>query len=320
MNTKKKGWLILASCLVILGMCTFVFSMFMIDWDFKKLNTVEYQTSTYNISQDFTKIEIHDNTTDIKIVPTEEQMCKVVCYEQENLKHSVSVEQGILIIKQTNEREWYEYLGINFEEPLLTVYLPMSEYQGLMIDSDTSDVEIAKDFIFNSVDIKLSTGDVKMLSSVRENLKIVASTGDITMENLSANFIDLKVSTGDIELNNLNCYGDIKLEVSTGNASLNNVTCVNLVSTGTTGDLVMQNVLVSQSLNVTRNTGDVSFYNSDANTITIETSTGDVSGSLLTSKIFSVTTDTGEIRVPNSTTGGLCKITTDTGDVTVSIN
>ena len=39
----------------------------------------------------------------------------------------------------------------------------------------------------------------------------------------------------------------------------------------------------------------------------------------LTEKIFIAKTDTGEIKVPETTSGGKCKITTDTGDIKIEI-
>jgi hypothetical protein len=40
---------------------------------------------------------------------------------------------------------------------------------------------------------------------------------------------------------------------------------------------------------------------------------------LYSEKIFFTETDTGDIRVPKSTSGGVCEIKTDTGDITFTI-
>ena len=44
---------------------------------------------------------------------------------------------------------------------------------------------------------------------------------------------------------------------------------------------------------------------------------GDINGIILTNKIFMVTSSTGEILVPDTTTGGICKIKTSTGNVII---
>ena len=57
----------------------------------------------------------------------------------------------------------------------------------------------------------------------------------------------------------------------------------------------------------------------DAAELEISTDTGDVKGSLLTEKVFITRSDTGRIRVPETVTGGKCKITTDTGNIEIEI-
>ena len=57
----------------------------------------------------------------------------------------------------------------------------------------------------------------------------------------------------------------------------------------------------------------------DAGELLISTDTGDVHGTLLTEKIFLVRSSTGEIHVPETVSGGKCKITTSTGDIHIEI-
>lgn len=81
----------------------------------------------------------------------------------------------------------------------------------------------------------------------------------------------------------------------------------------------MVDVVASSNFNIERSTGDVTFTRCDASEITFLTDTGDVRGTLLSNKIFIYDTDTGDVELPESTTGGKCKITTDTGDIVISI-
>ena len=111
----------------------------------------------------------------------------------------------------------------------------------------------------------------------------------------------------------------MRVLVSTGKAQLRNVRCQSFLSTGDTGDLLLDQVIVSEKLSAERSTGDVKLDHCDAGEINIVTDTGDVSGSLLTEKIFIVRTDTGDIDVPRSASGGICEIKTDTGDIMINI-
>lgn len=297
---KTKVWLLIAASLVLIGSILFVGVMSTLCWDFTKLSTGEFETNTYEISQAFDAISMDTDTADIVFALSEDGICKVVCYEQENAKHSAAVENDTLTIRVADKREWYEYIGINFSTPKITVYLPKTEYTKLLIHGDTSDVEISNDFMFKSVDISLSTGD-------------------ICIENISAGALDLSVSTGNITVSHVTCDGDVKIDVSTGKTDMTDVRCKNLISSGDTGDISLKNVIATEKFSIERSTGDVKLESVDAGEIYIETDTGDVRGTLRTDKIFLTQTDTGGVDVPNTTTGGKCEIHTDTGDIKISI-
>ena len=44
-----------------------------------------------------------------------------------------------------------------------------------------------------------------------------------------------------------------------------------------------------------------------------------MTGSMLTEKVFQVKTETGRIDVPDTITGGRCKISTDTGNILITL-
>lgn len=125
-------------------------------------------------------------------------------------------------------------------------------------------------------------------------------------------------STGDISLENL-CAGSLDITVSTGDVDLKNIECNSVLSSGSTGDIHLKNVIAKEKFSIKRSTGDVKFNGCDAGEITIETDTGDVTGLLLSEKVFITKTSTGKIDVPNTVTGGKCKIKTDTGDIKITL-
>ena len=319
MSTRTKVWLIIAGTLVLLGGILFAGVMSTLGWDFTKLSTEKFETNTYEISEAFDAISMDTDTADIVFAASDDGICKVVCYEQEYAKHSAVVEDDTLIIRVADKREWYQYIGINFSTPQITVYLPKTEYNNLLIDGDTSDVEIPNDFMFKNVDISLSTGDVEFCASASEMIKIKTSTGDICVENISAGSLDLSVSTGKVTVTGVDC-GDVKINVSTGKTNMTDIRCKNLLSSGDTGDISLKNVIATEKFSIERSTGDVKLEKSDAAEIYIETDTGDVTGTLLTEKVFIAETDTGRVDVPKTTTGGKCEIETDTGNIIISIS
>ena len=315
----KKTGLVIATSLVTIGLIMFVAVMATCNWDFSELSTEKYETNTYELEERFSNISVDTDTSDILFVPTEGEICKVVCYENENVKHSVAVQNGTLIINVVDEREWYEYIGLNLNTPKVTVYLPETDYSSLLIKGSTGDIEIQKTLRFLNIDISTSTGAVRSFASDSASIKIKTSTGSILVENTSSGTLELHVSTGEVNICNVACERDVNISVSTGKASITNVKCKNLYSTGDTGDIFLKDVIATESFSIERSTGDVTFINCDAAEISVVTDTGDVTGSLLTEKIFITQTDTGKIDVPRSTDGGKCDIQTDTGDISIRI-
>ena len=313
----RKKFVVLAVALMIIGLLIFTAAACSAGWDFTNFGTANHETNTYDISEAFDCISIKTDTSDIDFLPSEDGKIKVVCYEKENMKHSVLVSDGTLKIGVVDTRKWYEHISW-YSSPKITVYLPEGEYSSLVIEEDTGDIEVSNKLKFESIDIKASTGDVKLYASAG-SVKIKTSTGGIRVENINANSIDLSVSTGNVTVVGAVCEGDLKITVSTGKSNLTDTKCKNLISAGDTGDIKLKGVVASEKFSIERDTGDVKFDGCDAAEIYVTTDTGDVEGTFLTDKVFLAFSDTGDIDVPKNVTGGRCEITTDTGDIELSV-
>lgn len=299
MGKATKIWIIVAAVLLIGGLTVCFTSASVNGNGFTELCTVKYQTTNHKITDSFDSIAFDTKTSDIRFLPADDGQCKVVCYEEENIRHTVKVESGTLTVTAVDTREWYDHVGINFNTAKITVYLPLGEYNSLNIRNSTGDIEICQELEFDNFDIR-------------------ASTGDITVENITADEMSLSVSTGHIDAKNITCDGSLTVTVSTGKSLLRDITCKTFTTEGNTGDLTMTNVVASDSFNIIRTTGDVNFIGCDAAAVFIDTDTGDVSGTFLTGKSFVTETSTGDISLPDSS-GGECRIKTSTGDVNIDI-
>lgn len=287
--------------------------------NWEALSTMKPETNEYELTESFQNISIISDTADIQFIATENTVCKVICHEQVNIKHRVNISEGTLTVEKHDTRKWYEYIGIYFRTPKITVYLPKGTYGTLSVKGSTGDMEIPSDFQFESMDISISTGHVTSHASTTGNMRIKTSTGSIHLENASANTVDLQVTTGKINAVRIACHLDMTVSVSTGTAELAYVHCRNFTSTGSTGDLSMKNVVASETFSIGRTTGDVKLNSCDAAELAIETGTGDVKGTLQSEKVFITKTSTGHIDIPDTVSGGTCKITTSTGDINIQI-
>ncbi len=319
MSKATKIWLITAASLVLIGCLLFGGMMSMLNWDFTKLYTVQYETNEHEIADAFKGISIETTTADIVVVPCEDERATVVCRELKNAAHAVAVQDGVLVIKLEDTRKWYEHIEVNFGSPSITVSVPKGEYGALSIQSTTSDVKIEKDFRFESMEITQTTGDAVNRASVSGSATIKTTTGDIVMENAAAGALALKTGTGGITVSNLTCANDIDLQIGTGKAHVSDLTCQNLCMSGRTGDVALRNAVADELLSAQITTGDVIFDACDAAELFVKVTTGDVKGSLLSDKVFVTKTTTGDVDVPNTAVGGKCEITTVTGDIEITV-
>lgn len=253
----------------------------------------------YHINDSFDNIEIIGSDFDIKIYPkiTEDTGTNIKCIENNKMKFDINVMDKKLIIKQHDKRNFLERF-FDFYDLEIELYLEYEVYNSLIINNDTGDIFISEHLSFNDITIISSTGDLKLKANEINNL-------------------DIKSSTGDIEINDTIIKNNVSIESSTGEIVLKNVNCDKLDIKTSTGYTKLINVLVSKDFTMIGSTSDLYLYRFDANNIYITLSTGDINGIILTNKIFMVTSSTGEILVPDTTTGGICKIKTSTGDVTI---
>ena len=280
MSKRTKGWLIAAISLILIGCILFVGVMTMLNWNFGKLSTDKYETNTHAVTEAFTNLSIIVDTADVVFAPSTDDTVSVVCYEETKAKHAVSVEGDTLVIKVAEEVKWHQRLGFHWDTAKITVYLPAGVYGTLKIKATTGDVTVPKGFSFASVDISVTTGDITCFAVVS---------------------------------------GNMMLKITTGDTTLTDVTCRNLTFAGTTGDIVLNNVIASEAFVIKCSTGDVTFKACDAAALKVKTTTGDITGTLLTAKVFDANTTTGRVSVPQSTTGGKCKLNATTGSIKITI-
>lgn len=299
---KKSKLILLAVSLVVAGLMISAVGLFAVNFDFTKLSMARLTANIHNVEEDFTSISIDTDISDVTLALSKGNTCQVVCLEEVNYIHKVSVENNTLTITTEDNRMWYEHIGMNFGDyHNVTVFLPKKAYEDLTIDCRTADVEIPKDFSFGWADITTTTGDVKWQGSMVNNLLISVTTGDIRIDDTGCQTLTAKTDTGDIRL---------------------------------------ANTVVTQGLTAKTDTGDVCFDLSDAKAMSVKTDTGDVTGTLLSNKIFVTETDTGNVVVPAPTDGGIgeilslegelimqdnlhpgvCYITTDTGDIRIKLS
>ncbi len=286
-----------AAILVVVGVVIFTVALVLVNFDFAKLSTQKLETNIYEINEDFESIYVNVDTASVTLSLSNDGVCRVECVEDKNLKHSVNTQNGALMISTTDSRKWYNYIGINFRSPSVTLYLPKDTYKSLAATTTTGNIEISDSLTFETVSVKGTTSDIACCASVSGDVEIETTTGRIT---LSASEVD-----------------SVRLVATTGNINVTDVTCNTIEIKSSTGKIDLKNVISKGSMSAENTTGGVSFEVCDAANITVKTSTGNVNGTLLSEKVYITGTSTGRVRVPKSVSGGRCEIKTSTGNIEI---
>ena len=316
---KARKTMIIGIILVVLGCLLFVGCSSANGFDWSKLSTEKFEQKTYTTENAFQNICIEEEYgVDIKLLPATDGVCKIEYPESKNVTCEISIENGTLKIKESDNRRWYQLINFGFSSPTMTIYLPRREWQTLNIDANTGDIDIPEGLFFENLKIDLSTGDVRFFANVTGSLEIEASTGDVTVGNCAPVSVSLVTDTGDITASAIHATGDFCVKSSTGKQTLRDVTCASANLRANTGDVKMANLIASGHLQAETSTGDITFDRCDAATMKITADTGNVTGTLCAPKIVYANSGTGKIQVPHSTEGGLCEITTDTGRISIS--
>ena len=81
MTKETRKWLIAAGVLIVVGPVLFCVAMTLNRWEFGRLDTVEYETNTYELSEEFSDIRLMTSIADIAFVKAEDGKNRVECFE-----------------------------------------------------------------------------------------------------------------------------------------------------------------------------------------------------------------------------------------------
>lgn len=317
--SKKKKWIFSGVILLSVGILIAGIAFAIAGADMSKLNSLKLVQNAYEISDDFDNINIEADIENINFALSDDKSCKVLCYEEEDYTHNVSVQNNTLMITKPDRNKWYLNYYFVTETPEITVYLPENYYKSLKIDSDTGDNYIPNEFSFDSISVSLSTGNVTCLASANKNIDIETDTGNISLSDMNSENVKIISDTGEIEINNANLSGKLYIEEDTGSVKMQNISCNELAWNANTGEIAMTDVIAANDFKLESDTGDIEFNSCDAETIFAESSTGNIYGTLLKEMVIIAESDTGDINIPKTFSGGRCELITDTGDITIEL-
>lgn len=315
MKTSKKITIIVAVSLVIVGLLISFVAIAALDYDFTRMNTINFVTNTYSVDEDFTDISVNGAECDIRILSSNDGTCKIVCRESDKVSHSITVENDTLSVERYDTRKWYEHIGVYWGDIEIVVYLPQSTYGKLSAKNLSGDIKIPEVFSFSSADIQSTSGNVNFSAEVENDLTVKTVSGEVYIGKTAPQKLNVQSTSGDVTVEAVKAETSIKVKAVSGDIELTDAQCQSLTTDTTSGEVEFLNVIANENVRIESVSGDIELHKCDAQTLWLKTTSGNISGALLTEKIFFTDTLSGNVNVPKTASGGKCEIKTTSGDI-----
>lgn len=330
---------IIALILLAVGLILACVGFAFVKFDLSMFDTMETFTNTYYESADFVSIDIDGGSSEVVLIPSEEEECRIVCTEAERITHKIEVKDGTLHIEKKDKRRWFERVGVFTSDMTIEVYLPKTDFDKLKVDNSSGSIAVPEGFFFGEAEVDNSSGSVSFRASA-DRIYVDVSSGSIKLDGVSASDIYLDASSGSITAENVRVsnkftaeassgtvringgeYADLEASASSGSIRISDVDCVNVSAEASSGSVNLTNVIAEEKIKAKTSSGSVKLDGIDAPEISIRTSSGSVSGTVLTDKMFDARTSSGSVKVPASVqNSGLCVIETSSGNIRISIS
>lgn len=341
MKTSKKIAIIIACCLITVGLLIGVVLFALLSLTNLTFFKTEKLEETYTFTEAFSDIDVAFEG-DISFRSTDSDECRVTISgdKRRSVTYTAVAADDTLMIRSVDERKWYERIGIDFDDTRVVIELPKRAYDRLYTESVGGDIEAvasAQDLAFGAVELQSTSGNIFFeapadgltaktvsgdlaVSNVRSGMLDVQTTsGALTVKNCDAADLNAQTTSGDLNVSGVNIVGDAEIQTTSGDLDAENLRCENLTVKAVSGDIDLIDVLIDSHIEMKTVSGDIEFGDCDAKALSIKTTSGDVEGTLLSSKQFLPDTTSGDIRLPHSGDGGVCEIKTTSGDIHVQI-
>jgi hypothetical protein len=225
----------------------------------------------YNeVLEDFSEISIDGSVFDITIESGTEYRLTYDC--DSKLVPTVSVEQGVLTIKQPKSHS----TGINF---------------GVTVNHSKMTLTVPSDRVLNSIDVFSDVGDISISDLTASTASVSSNVGDITLTGCDFSQIDVMADVGDVTLGNCS-FDSGSADSDVGDILLTGCAFRQMELTGDIGDIDVRSDtdLSGAKLSLETDMGDVSvngtshskgfeqqYKDSDSDcSLTAETNMGDI--------------------------------------------
>lgn len=322
MKKRKKITLIVAGCLVGLGLILVLSGMASIGFDPNNLRSSDYHTEYYEIPTPtpIRRVSIDGGSSDVHIYPSDYDTYRVVYTENDHVPLEVfTTGSDTLSIRRDSGFTWHIQFGIYLGETGISVYLPKQQYESLSVRTSGGNITVSEDLEFASATVQSASGDLDISGFSLGKLAVDTQSGNIHIANAAPEALQVHSASGEIALENIAVSTSLQVHSVSGNVAFDDVTGETMAVSTTSGDISFAQTLGKGKIRLDSTSGNVTLTGCDAEELSILTASGDVFGTLLSGKVFQIGTVSGVVNVPYSGTGGKCDITTTSGDIHIAI-
>ncbi len=323
---RRNIWGDLLPALIMMGVGIVILSFAMAFYGPDLFKEENYMEKTHTINDKVTFLKISDAECDVRIRPSEDGVCRVVCPDGEKVFRQVTLDGQTLTVTRVDERKWYEHIGISWgwKPRAVTVYLPEGAYKDLTLKTASGTIDVPAGYAFSSVKITTASGDISFSGDVEKSVEITTASGDVSLSDLqvaSLHFpgsLAVTTASGEVSFENCGVSGTFTASTASGDVEVTGGTPTNMVLSTVSGDVSLNKLEVWGSLTVSTTSGEISFDWLGAHEdIEMTTVSGDVKGTVAGDFRYSVKTTSGDIRVPADGGSGSFTLKTTSGDVNI---
>ena len=312
--------MIVGIILLSLGLLVILSGFLISKFNLHSFCTIHYEKNGYEISDDFSSIDISTKAADISVLPTDGDTCRIECDEAKSVYYKISLENGKLSVSFTDERAWYEKLvSISFSSPEVKLYLPLKEYGELALTNATGNVNVNVAHTFSKITLSGRSGDIVCHANAKNAILASTTSGDIKIYDSTATTCEVRTTSGKLSLWGIQATSSVSVSAQSGDIRLSAINAKSATATAANGKVTVIDTSPTQALTVKTTSGKVILRRVDAPVISVTTDTGKVTGTLLSDKRFDVTSRHGSVNVPASHGDEICTVRTTRGSVQLEI-
>ena len=254
-------------------------------FDMTCFSTVKPETFLIAEDEPFRDIEVELELGSLNLQKALDGKAKVVC--RATLHHSVSVtvEDGVLKIREIDQERtghhWYNilYIDLSRENYGVTIFLPEEKYRSITASTRSGRLMLSKHFAFDTVTLRSESGTLRLNATVHGTAQMLSDSGRLLLSGVEPE---------------------------------------NLIARTGSGSVRFYRAIVRDTLDIQTGSGGITLTECDAGNTVLTTDSGGIYATFLTDKSYDIGTESGYIQAPAGTTGAPRRAQTKSGGIYMS--